>query len=180
MDCWKATRVSARACALACAPRGLAVRARRVCTGLAVIAAVTSAACGSSPVARVSAQQPRPSPAGQQETTPGDRLWERKVGDVYENKGIARVERLGSTWALTVMCNGEHTTYLEPTDVDPAAFAQGYVQARYRYVDRTVTPRCAQAPCLPVTERRVALERLTRLAATADDARRSADRCDLQ
>jgi hypothetical protein len=119
------------------------------------------------------------SSGGSQTRAPGRAAsWERVVDDAFENKGIARLEQLGRRWALTVLCSGTHTTYLADTTVNPADFAKGYVQARYRYVERTVPdPKCVRAPCGPVIERLVALDKVTPVAATPEQAAEIARDC---
>src|SRR5215467_12676231 len=47
--------------------------------------------------------------------------WERRVEQSFVPRGLAKVERLGNRWALTVLCRGTHTTYLEPSGVDHVA-----------------------------------------------------------
>ena len=114
------------------------------------------------------APQPGPTPAS----------WERVAGESFENKGIARVERVGKQWALTVHCNGTYTTYLDPTSLDLDRYGRGFVRARYRYVERTIPdPRCTLAPCANITERRISLQELTVVNATTDDAAQSAREC---
>jgi hypothetical protein len=111
---------------------------------------------------------PAPSPAP----------YERLADGAFENKGIARIERLGRRWVLSILCGGTHTTYLDDSTIDLAAHENAFVQARYRYVDRTIPdPQCVAAPCGPVTERRIALERVTRVDATPDQAAQIARTC---
>jgi hypothetical protein len=110
--------------------------------------------------------------------TPDPADWERRIGDLYENRGLARVERIGQLWMITTFCNGAHSTYIEPSRIDPAPYAKGYVTAQYRYVDReNPDARCVQAPCGPITERRVVLERLERIEATAAQAQAATASC---
>jgi hypothetical protein len=104
--------------------------------------------------------------------------WERIVNDAYENRGVAQIERLGRQWLLNVMCDGTHATYIEEAGTDLDQYRGAYVSVRYRYVERTnADVRCVKEPCPPVRERRVALERVTRVAATPEDARDSARSC---
>jgi len=104
--------------------------------------------------------------------------WERAVGTALENKGVAQLERLGKEWVLNVMCNGTHATYLSPTAVDPASVGTSYVRARYHYVTSTLRdPKCVQGPCAPVVERRIALDRLTRLNVSAADVKAANETC---
>ena len=112
------------------------------------------------------------STVGSQSTTPPRAAgWDRVVDGAFENKGIARVERLGRRWALTVLCSGTHTSYLADGTVDPAPYEKGYVQARYRYVERTVPdPKCVSAPCGPIIERLIALDKITPVTATPEQA----------
>lgn len=105
--------------------------------------------------------------------------WEQVVSGAYENKGIAQVERLGDRWVLNVMCDGIHATYIDDITIDLPLYGKGYVSARYHYVNRTSSDlRCVQAPCLPVQERRVALERLTIVTASPEQAQAMALKCD--
>jgi hypothetical protein len=87
--------------------------------------------------------------------------WERVVRGAYENKGIAQIERLGNRWLLNVMCGEVHAAYIDDTTLDLSRFTNRYVSVRYKYVDRTVDVQCVRAPCPPMTERRVSLERVT-------------------
>lgn len=105
--------------------------------------------------------------------------WEQVVNGAYENKGVAQVERLADRWVLNVMCDGIHATYIDDTAIDLPLYGKGYVSARYHYVNRTSSDlRCVQAPCLPVEERRVALERLTIVTASPEQAQAMALKCE--
>jgi hypothetical protein len=98
-------------------------------------------------------------------------FWEQRVDGAIENRGIALVERLNTRWVLTVRCQGRHSVYLDETTLDLERHEGAYVQARYTYVDRLNDEvRCVRPPCPPVLERLVALERLTRVPASDDDA----------
>jgi hypothetical protein len=89
--------------------------------------------------------------------------WEQLVDGALENKGLAQVERLGTRWVLNVFCGGTHATYPDDTALDLAHYSNGFVHARYKYVNRTFNdPKCFRAPCSPVRERRIALERRSR------------------
>jgi hypothetical protein len=104
--------------------------------------------------------------------------WERLVGRQYENKGIARIERLGDRWVLAVWCRGIHTTYLDDTDLDLARHQDRFVSVRYEYVDRIVqNPKCVRAPCPAVTERRIRLDRITAIEITREQADERARQC---
>ena len=104
--------------------------------------------------------------------------WERAVGHSFENRGIAQVERVGSRWLLNVMCGATHATYVdETTKIDLARFADDFVTARYHYVDRTIDVNCFRAPCPPSHERRVVIERLTRVTKSPQHAAQLARQC---
>jgi hypothetical protein len=104
--------------------------------------------------------------------------YERLADGAFENKGIARIERLGRRWVLSILCAGTHTTYLDESTIDLASYQNTFVQTRYRYVDRTIPdPQCVAAPCGPVTEQRIALERVTRVDATPEQAAQIARTC---
>jgi hypothetical protein len=142
----------------------------RECVPRVAVIAVAMAACTSAPP-KAAAQAPSGPP-------PGPAAWERQEGDAFENRGVAKVQQIGTRWALTVMCSGIHTTYLDDTKIDVAAYVKGYVNARYRWVTRTVTDvKCPVMPCGPVRERRIALERLTVAAVTAQRADELAKDC---
>lgn len=124
------------------------------------------AACSSTP--------PVPDPqTPQQPVAP----WERQAGAAFENRGAAKVERLGPRWVLTVMCSGTHSTYLDDTKLDLNAYASGFVNARYTWVTRQVEVKCPMAPCPRVSERRIALERLTPVSITTERAQELAKSC---
>lgn len=93
------------------------------------------------------------------------------MGSTFENRGVAKVERLGTRWMLTVMCTGTHSTYLDDTKIDLNNYAKGFVNARYTWVTRQVDVKCPMAPCPRVNERRIALEQLTPVTMTVDRAR---------
>ncbi len=104
--------------------------------------------------------------------------WERIADGAFENKGVAQVERLGRQWLLNVMCNGTHATYIDDTGPDLSTYRDAYLRVRYRYVERTnADVRCVKEPCPPSRERRVAIERITRLPATPDEAGEMARTC---
>ncbi len=110
--------------------------------------------------------------------TPEPAAWETRAQDIYENRGLARIERIGQQWALTILCRGEHTTYLEPSSIDPTRFAKQTVSARYRYVERTREVQCLKPPCDPVTERRILLDRVTPLTPSAMQLQNAMERCE--
>lgn len=119
------------------------------------------------------------SSSGTQTKSPGlPAAWERLVDGAFENKGIARIERVGQRWALTILCAGPHTTYLDSSSIDLAAYEKGHVQARYRYVERSIPdPKCVAAPCAPILERLIALDKVTPVAATPEQASQIARDC---
>ena len=130
-----------------------------------------AAACSSAPAA-----EPQPPSTPQSPPAPVA-SWERQVGSVFENRGVAKVERLGTRWVLTVMCAGTHSVYLDDTKIDLNNYAKGFVNARYRWVTRQVDVKCPVAPCPRVSERRIALEQLTPVTMTDDRARELAGTC---
>lgn len=103
--------------------------------------------------------------------------WEQLVSITFQNRGVAKVEKLGARWVLTVACDGVHSTYIDDTTFDLESFSKGYVSARYHYVDRAVEVQCVRAPCPPITERRIFLEHLERANVTAAEERGSARQC---
>jgi len=114
--------------------------------------------------------------SGGDEASPAS--WERVVGGAYENRGVAQIARLGDRWVLNVMCAGTHATYIDDTKIDLRSYTKGYVSARYHYIDRTIrNQKCFRAPCSPVRERRIALEHIAIVNATATQARELANGC---
>ena len=103
--------------------------------------------------------------------------WERVVRGSYENRGLAQIERVGDRWVLSILCNGTHSAYLDDTAIDLSRYVPGYVRARYHYVDRMIVAKCFRAPCGPVLERRVVLERLKSVSATPQKALEIARHC---
>jgi hypothetical protein len=136
------------------------------------VLAMAAAACSSSPAATDSKTPPTP------QAPPAPVLsWERQAGSAFENRGVAKVERLGTRWMLTVMCDGTHSTYLDDTKIDLNNYAKGFVNARYTWVTRQVDVKCPMAPCPRVSERRIALEQLTPVTMTDERARELARTC---
>jgi hypothetical protein len=104
--------------------------------------------------------------------------WERMVDGLFEHRGVGKIERIGSRWALTVLCTGTHSTYLDDTTLDLPSYDKRFVRARYRWVDRTIPdPRCVKAPCRAVTERRISLEKVTVVDVTPEQAAESTRAC---
>ncbi len=152
--------------------------ARRAAPRVAAIA-LTVAACAAAPPAAVP-----PPPAVPAQTAPPAigaptdlRSWELQVGEARENRGLAKVEKIGSRWMLTVLCSGTHSTYLDDTALDLDTYSKGYVSARYRWVTRMVKVQCVKAPCDPQPELRLALERLTVVDATETRAQELTKNC---
>ena len=106
--------------------------------------------------------------------------WERRVGQSYEPRGLARIERIGTRWALTVVCRGQHSIYLEPGAVDHLPLADRYVRARYHYVDTAAAAACVRGPCPPASERRLVLELAEPLSSqpAGADVRAALERCE--
>ena len=106
--------------------------------------------------------------------------WERRVDQSFEPRGLARIERVGTRWALTIVCRGQHSVYLEPGAVDHLPLADRYVRARYHYTDTTAAVACVRGPCPPASERRLVLERAEPLSSQPVDAdvRAALDRCE--
>jgi hypothetical protein len=104
--------------------------------------------------------------------------WEQFVRGAYENKGVARIERLGERWILSVWCRGTHSTYLDPTTLDLNQYSDRFIKVRYRYVEREVAdPTCVRAPCSPLRERRMSIERITPLQLTLQEAQEWGRQC---
>jgi hypothetical protein len=116
--------------------------------------------------------------AGHEQQQEQKAAWERRTGDGFENRGVAKVAQVGNRWALTVYCDGVHTIYLDETAIKPAEYQAAYVQARYHYVMRPgPEPRCVREPCIAAPERLIALDRVTRLTATKADAEAQSKHC---
>jgi hypothetical protein len=133
------------------------------------------AACASSstqPVSQVSSAKTPVSPV-----QPAPAEWERVVEGAIENRGLAKIERLGDRWALSVICKGIHTTYIHDPPVGLEGRTGEYVSARYRYVDVEVNdPKCVRAPCGPVRERRIVVEQLRKVTRVSDAEAREMER----
>jgi hypothetical protein len=153
--------------------------------------ALTVAACAAAPPAPAPPATPPVTPATPPVTPPAEpqtppqgrasppdlRPWELQVGEARENRGVAKVEKIGPRWMLTVMCSGQHSTYLDDTTIDLDKYSKGYVTARYRWVTRMVQVKCIKAPCNPQPELRLALERLTVVTATETRAQELVKNC---
>jgi len=105
--------------------------------------------------------------------------WERVVRDAYENKGVARIERLGERWILSVWCRGTHSTYLDSTTEDLNRYSDLFLRVQYSYVEREVTdPKCLRAPCSPLRQRLISIKQLTPLKITLEEARKRDRECE--
>jgi hypothetical protein len=72
---------------------------------------------------------------------------------------------------LSVACGLTRSTYIDAPAEPVERLIDRYVRVRYRYVDREATDiRCPQPPCSPVSERRVAIERIEPLSLTEREA----------
>lgn len=103
--------------------------------------------------------------------------YEQIVGTAIENKGVARFERFGDRWVLTILCKGVHSTYLDDTPIDLNQYVAGYASVRYQYVVRTLDVQCVRAPCPPVQERRIRLEQVTPLTLSPEQAKQRERDC---
>lgn len=140
---------------------------------LPTVAAATFAALG---VALAVAEPQEASVRGRQAPAPAP--WERSVQGAFENRGVAHIERLGTRWILNVLCDGTHATYIDDTTLNLTRYTKGYVRARYQYVDRQVhDPKCIAAPCAAITERRIALQRVSPISVTEKKASDLARAC---
>lgn len=103
--------------------------------------------------------------------------WERSVAGSYENRGLAMIDKIGSRWAITVVCDGRHSTYIDDGPLNLERYAGVYVMARYHYVDRAVQVECVRGPCPPSMERRIALESVKIIRASSQEAAKMERSC---
>ena len=101
----------------------------------------------------------------------------RRIGSV--TVASPEIDAIGRRWALTILCDGEHTVYVdETTEFELQQYRERFVQAHYVYVERTVPdPRCIRAPCGPVVEHRLKLITLAVVSMTDDNAEELRTNC---
>ncbi len=89
--------------------------------------------------------------------------WEQQIGAVYENKGIAKIEKVGVRYVLTTYCQGIHSIYAKAsTEVQLNDYEGKFVQVRYKYIEEINTNiQCVTAPCEPVAEKIALIVALT-------------------
>jgi hypothetical protein len=106
-----------------------------------------------------------------------DSAWEKQVGDDFENRGVAQIEKIGTKYALSILCDGTHSTYLDKTQMKIKLYLNKFLRVKYRYVERMKKVTCIQAPCTPVQERLIALRTVTVLPLTQDEAEQVSKTC---
>lgn len=97
--------------------------------------------------------------------------WERIIDGLYENRGIARIEKLGSRYVLTMYCYGQHSVYIKNTkEIDLNRLLDRFVRVRYTYVEE-INPdvKCPQAPCGPFFERLLVIANVVEVDTGKDD-----------
>lgn len=105
--------------------------------------------------------------------------WERMVDDMYENRGVSRIDKAVKKYILTTYCNGVHSVYLkhDPTR-DLQKYAGQFVRVRYTYEEELVVDvKCLKAPCDPVTERRAVLQDIEAIAVSEKERRQYEATC---
>jgi len=103
------------------------------------------------------------------------------VSGAFENRGVARIEKLAARYVLAIYCRGIHRIYIDRgEDLNLERYLTLFVRARYTYVDRVrADVQCVKAPCGPVTERRVALVQVDEVPVRGEELARYIEACSI-
>src|SRR5262245_3315817 len=123
----------------------------------------------------------RPAPANAAAPQPAASPWEMEVSGAFENRGVARIEKLATRYVLTTYCRGIHRAYIDGgEDLDLERYLAVFVRARYTYVDRVPSDvKCVRAPCGPVTERRIVLAHVDEVPVRGEELTGYIDTCSI-
>lgn len=89
------------------------------------------------------------------------KYWEILNKGAFQNRGIAKIEKLGKEYVLTVYCEGTHRVFIHhPKNFNLEYFSGQFVQARYTYGDIKKEIQCIKKPSKPVTLRKILIQDL--------------------
>lgn len=95
---------------------------------------------------------------------PKPNFWEIPRQGVFQNRGIAQIDKLGKEYVLTVSCNGVHRVFIhQHKKINLEEFLGQFVQARYTYGDVRKRVQCIKKPCNPITERKLIIHDLEKV-----------------
>ncbi len=93
--------------------------------------------------------------------SPKPKFWEIQHQGEFQNRGIARIDKLGNEYVLTVFCKGVHRVFIhQHKKINLEEFLGQFVQVQYTYGDVKKQVRCIKAPCNPITERKLIIQDL--------------------
>ncbi len=110
---------------------------------------------------------------------PTPQLWETRARGMYENRGVAVIEKLGTRHVLTIYCDGVHRVYLHNTQrVHVEKYQSKFVRVGYTYVDVThAAVKCIKPPCGPFTERRILVQDIEKVSVSEEARARFESTC---
>lgn len=87
--------------------------------------------------------------------------WESLSDDMYENRGIAQIERIAPKYMLTISCGRIHQVFIyQNPEVALKHYVGKFVRARYTYAEVKKRVQCIKEPCHPATKRKIVIHSL--------------------
>jgi hypothetical protein len=116
---------------------------------------------------------------GASDAPPQPKLWEQEVDEIFSNRGVAKIERLGERYLLTIHCFGIHSVYAKGgLEVNLDAYVGQLVHTYYVYVETVnMNTRCIKAPCEPVMESEAVIKRVEKVIVSAEQLARYQATC---
>jgi hypothetical protein len=110
---------------------------------------------------------------------PSPSHWENEVGGIYENRGLSKINRIGDDYLLTTYCDGIHSVYIkDDKKFNLQNYTGKFVNVSYRYVEEVNRDvKCIKAPCEPVTERRIVIEKIEEVSVSEDELMEFKTKC---
>lgn len=100
---------------------------------------------------------------------PKPNFWEILEEGVFQNRGIARIDKLGKEYVLTVFCKGIHRVFIQQhKKIHLKEYSGHFVHARYTYGEVIKRVKCINAPCNPITERKLFIQQLEKIVGSEE------------
>lgn len=95
--------------------------------------------------------------------SPKPNFWEIRKQGIFQNRGIAQIEKLGKEYVLTVSCEGVHRVFIhQQKDLQLEEYVGHFIEVRYTYGEVKKQIQCITTPCHAITERRILIQNLKR------------------
>lgn len=124
-------------------------------------------------------RSPTPSPTEIPEEG-GENSWEKSLNGLFENRGIAQIERWKDNYILKIYCNGIRYTYIKDNnEFSLDGYLEKFIIARYTYIEEKENIVCIKAPCLPVTVTKLLIKNIEEVAVSNEELSKYKEACSL-